>query len=126
MDTKVRKLITCHRMHHPRADIECMYVKRKTRKRFIQLRLKYKKNHYRIKEILRRYKRLDATVNKHRREAKKKTYTISKESHEFDYQLDLKPKEIDIKDKTIKAAKREKKKKKQNLSLNQFLKIHAR
>ena len=29
MDTKVRKLITCHRMHHPRADIECLNDKRK-------------------------------------------------------------------------------------------------
>ena len=28
MDTKVRKLTTCHRMHHPRANIECFYVRR--------------------------------------------------------------------------------------------------
>ena len=28
MDTKVRKLTTCHRRHHIRADIERLYVKR--------------------------------------------------------------------------------------------------
>ena len=28
MDTQIRKLITCHRMHHPRANIERLYIKR--------------------------------------------------------------------------------------------------
>ena len=43
MDTKVRKLITCHRIHHPRADIERHYVKRENDGRgLIQLELTYK------------------------------------------------------------------------------------
>ena len=40
MDTRVRKLITCHRLHHSRADIECPYVKRENSGRgLIQLEL---------------------------------------------------------------------------------------
>ena len=44
MDIKVRKLITYHRMYHPRAaDTECLYVKRENdRKVLIQLELTYK------------------------------------------------------------------------------------
>ena len=28
MDAKVRKLITCEKIYHPSADIECLYAKR--------------------------------------------------------------------------------------------------
>ena len=28
MDTKVRKLITSHRIHYPKANIECFFIKR--------------------------------------------------------------------------------------------------
>ena len=43
MDTKFRKLITCYRMHCPRADIQCLYVKSENgRKGLIQLELTYK------------------------------------------------------------------------------------
>ena len=42
MDTKVRKLITSHRMHHPRADIEHLYIKRENGERgLIQAELTY-------------------------------------------------------------------------------------
>ena len=40
MDTKVRKLITCHRMHHPKADIEPLFINRENIGRsLIQLEL---------------------------------------------------------------------------------------
>ena len=40
MDAKIKKLITCHRMHHPRADIECLNIKRENCGReLIQLEL---------------------------------------------------------------------------------------
>ena len=43
MDAKIRKLMTCHRMHHPRADIERLYIKRENSGRgLIQLEFAYK------------------------------------------------------------------------------------
>ena len=43
MDTKVRKLITCHRMHHPREERERLYAKRENvRRELTQLELTYK------------------------------------------------------------------------------------
>ena len=33
MDTKVKKQITCHRMHHSTADIEHLYIKRENGRR---------------------------------------------------------------------------------------------
>ena len=43
MDIKVRKQIKCHRMHHPRADIKCLYIKKENGGRgLIQQELTYK------------------------------------------------------------------------------------
>ena len=43
MDTKVTKQITCYRMHHPRADIERLYINWENYGRgLIKLRLIYK------------------------------------------------------------------------------------
>ena len=61
-------------------------------------------SYYRIKEIL-SHNRLDATVSKHTREAKEKNIQISKESNKFAKQLDLTPKEKEIKDKAKEAVK---------------------
>ena len=33
MDTKVKKQLTCHKMHYPRADIECLYIKKEKGRR---------------------------------------------------------------------------------------------
>ena len=29
LDTKIRKLLTIHKQHHPKADVDCLYVPRK-------------------------------------------------------------------------------------------------
>ena len=43
MDTKIRKLITCNRMHHPKADVDRLYIPRKEGGRgLIQLELSLK------------------------------------------------------------------------------------
>ena len=60
-------------------------------------------HHYKIKEILRHYNRLDATVRKHTQEIRKNS--MSKESNKFANQLYVTPKEIDIKEKGIQATK---------------------
>ena len=73
-DTKVRKLITCDRMHHPRVNIECPCVKRKWWKSFSPIRIDLRNNHYKIKEILKYYNRLDASVIKHSWETKEKLF----------------------------------------------------
>ena len=53
MSTNVKKLITCHRMHHPRADIKHLYVKRENGGRgLIQLKLTYKTTTVGIKKYL--------------------------------------------------------------------------
>ena len=59
-----------------------------------------------MKEILRHYDWLNATVSKHRREAN----SISEKSYKIANQLDLTPKEISIK--AIETAKNKKKRKK--------------
>ena len=51
LDTNVIKLITCHGMHRPKADIECLYVKRENGG-IIPTKIDLQHNHYRIKEIL--------------------------------------------------------------------------
>ena len=28
LDAKIRKRFTCHRMHHPKSDVDCLYVPR--------------------------------------------------------------------------------------------------
>ena len=51
MDSKFRKLITCHRAHHPIADIVSVDVKREKGGRdLIQLELTYKITFYSIKK----------------------------------------------------------------------------
>ena len=50
MDTKVRKLKTNHRIHHPRADIECLNVQKVNSERaIIQQESIKKKHHHRTK-----------------------------------------------------------------------------
>ena len=51
-------------MHHPRADIEHLKIKKENGRDLIQAELTYKNNYYRIKEILQHYNKLDATVCK--------------------------------------------------------------
>ena len=53
MDTKVKKLINCHKMYHPRADMERFHAKKKNSKRgFIQLELTNQISPIGLKKIL--------------------------------------------------------------------------
>ena len=105
MDAKVRKLITCHKMHHPRADIEHLYGKRENGgKGLIQLKLTYKIATVGLKKYV------DTATDSiwqliYTHENQKKKKSICKESNIFANQHDLTPKEIDIKDKAIYEAK---------------------
>ena len=43
MDTKIRKLLTCNRMHHPKADVERLHVPRREGGReWMQLEINFK------------------------------------------------------------------------------------
>ena len=78
-------------MHHPRADIEHLYIKRwNDGSWLIQLELI---NYNKIKEILWHNNR--QLVNIHKKQKKK--YSISKEINKFAKQLNLTPKVINIK-----------------------------
>ena len=68
-------------------------------------RIDLQNNYNRIIEILRHSNRLDTTVSKHTQKKKIKRYSSRKESKKFVNQFNIKPKEIDIKDKAIEAAK---------------------
>ena len=102
---KVRKSITYQRMHHSRADTECLYIKTWNGGRgLIQVGLTYKTTDLTLKKYL------DTTiglmlqlVNIH--EKQKKTYSISEGSNILAYQFNLTLKEIGIKDKATEAAK---------------------
>ena len=46
IDTKIRKQLTCNRMHHPKSDVDRLYIQRKSGGRgMIQLELSYKTRH---------------------------------------------------------------------------------
>ena len=71
IDNKVWKLIIYYRIHHLKTDAKRPKVKReKDGKGSIQQELTDKTTSYRIQEIFRRYNRLDATGDKHTRDAK--------------------------------------------------------
>ena len=67
-------------------------------------RIDRQNNNYRIKEIIKHYNRLDATISKYTQEAIEK-YSISKESNKFIIQLEFTPKGIDMKKKALETAK---------------------
>ena len=95
MDTKVKKLITRQRTHHPRANEERLNIKKESGGRgLIQQKLTTKSTTTGLNEILRHYKRLNTSVIKNAYEKQKKKYSISKEKKRFTNQLVFTPKEI--------------------------------
>ena len=82
-------------MHFPRNRYwMTLRQERKWRKRIKQTRIDQRNKP--LWDIIELYKKLFATVSKHTREAKGKK-SIRKESNKFVNQVDLTPKEIDIK-----------------------------
>ena len=66
MDTKGRKLLTYHRMHYSKVDVEwSLHQKKKWWQRINPTKIDLQDNHNKIEEILRHYNRLDVTVSKH-------------------------------------------------------------
>ena len=105
MDTKVRELIICHWMHHPRADIEHFYIKRENGGRgLIQLELAYKTTTIELKKYLNTTTDWMLQLVKTHNKQKKKN-SIIKERDKFAKQLEFTLKEIYIKDRAIKATK---------------------
>ena len=53
MDTKIRKLMTCNRIHHPKADVDRLYIRRNEGGRgMIQLELSLKTTAFGLQKYL--------------------------------------------------------------------------
>ena len=113
LDVKVRKLLTINKMHHPKADVDRLYIRRSDGgKGLLQLELMYKPTAIGLQTYL------DSTedwmlqlVNRH--EKTKKVHSVSCQSRKFECELELSP--IDTNEtqptKLAKIAKQEAKRK---------------
>ena len=89
LDTKTCKLLTCNRIHHPKADVDRLYVPRNEGRRgMIQLQLSYKTStigqHKYLTKITDWMLQLLLTHNK-----EKKAHHISKQSYKFKQELNI-------------------------------------
>ena len=99
LDTKTRKLLTMQNMHHPKADVDRMYLPRASGGRgLVQLELAFKTTTIGVHAYLTRTKdTLLHVVKQH--EGKKKLYSIKGEAAKFNRELqipDLPPKENEL------------------------------
>ena len=113
MDRKIRKLLTLNRMHHPKADVNRMYVPRKEGGRgMINLEMCFKTITIRLNTyLLLSDDRMLKLVLQH--EKKKKLHSVTKESRKFKLKLNMAQKENEQTTEATKAAKEIKKKVKQ-------------
>ena len=115
MDTKTRKLMTANRMHHPKADIDRIYLPRKEGGRgLIQLEMSYKTTTTGLDTYIQNnYDWMIQLVNQHERN--KKLHSVTKEAQRYRRELNLE--DSDNVDATIptKAAKSSKGKAKQEI-----------
>ena len=95
MDTKIRKLLTCNRMHHPKADVERLYIPRSEGGRgLMQLEINFKSTTIGLHKYL-------ATTDDWMLqlvlsyETKKKAHSISKQSEKFSQELNLQEQTIE-------------------------------
>ena len=105
IDTKIRKLMTLNRMHHPKADVSRMYIPRKEGGRGLSnLEMAYKTTTITLNNYLQssRDRMLQDVLE---RGKKKKLHSVVKESRKFKFQLNMTQEEIDINTKPTKAAK---------------------
>ena len=89
LDAKSRKRFTCHRMHHPKSDVDRLYVPRNQGGRgMIQLEMSYKTTTIGLAEYLDNSDDwMLQLVNLH--ENTKKLHSVCKESATLSHQLDL-------------------------------------
>ena len=89
MDTRIRKLMTCNRMHHPKADIDRLYIPRtEGGRRMIQLELSLKTTTIGIQKYLETTKDWMLQLV-HIHEQSKKFHSIKKESTKFAKELNI-------------------------------------
>ena len=114
MDRKIRKLLTLNRMHHPKADVNIMYVPRKERGRaMINLEMCFKTTIIGLNTyLLSSDNRMLKLVLQH--EKKKKLYSSTKESQKFKFQLNMAKEKNEQTAEATKATKEIKKKAKQS------------
>ena len=105
LDRKIRKLMTLNRMHHPKANVNRMYIPRKEGGRgMINLEMTYKTTTIDLNSCLESSEdRMLPAVLQH--EKKKKLHSVVKERREFKLQLNMAQEEIDANMKPTKAAK---------------------
>ena len=99
MDSKIRKLMTIHRMHHPKADVDRIYIPRNNGGRgLLQLELSYKTTTIGLKRYLENT--VDWTLKLvHQHESNKKLYSVVKEGTKFSTELKTQDMD-DMRDKT--------------------------
>jgi len=91
LDTKTRKLLTTERMHHPKADVERLYLPRKIGGRGLsQIELSYKTTTVGLNTYLATTQdNLLKLVFQH--EGSKKLYSVSREAQKFMHELNVPP-----------------------------------
>ena len=89
IDTKIRKLLTTHRMHHPKSDVDRLYVPQKEGGRgLIQLELTYKTTTIGLKKYLETNDDwMIQLVRKH--EQAKRAHSVTKEANKFNTELNI-------------------------------------
>ena len=89
LDAKIRKMFTISRMHHPKADVERLYVPRKEGGRgLIQLELMYKTSTIGLSQYLSNSNDwILQLVNQH--ENSKKLHSVVKEANKFARELEI-------------------------------------
>ena len=96
MDAKTRKLFTMFKMHHPKADVDRMYLPRKEGGRgLIQLECTYKTSIIGLDKYLANTK--DHLLKQvHKYDISKKLYSIHKEALKFTEELQLQTDDVEI------------------------------
>ena len=89
MDRKMRNILTSNRMHHPKADVNGMYVPRKEEeRRMINLEMCFKTKAIGLNTyLLLSDDRMLKLVLQH--EKKKKFHSVTKGSRKFKFQLNI-------------------------------------
>ena len=111
-DTKIRKLLTCYKMHHPKVDKDQLYLPRaEGGTSLLQTELAYKTTTIGLQKYLQTTKGwIMKLVRKH--ESSKKLCSIAKESRRYMRELNIeKQEELNHKLAPTKAAKNKKRKK---------------
>ena len=108
LDTKTRKLLTLSKMHHPKADVDRLYLPRNAGGRgLIQLEATYKKTTIGLDTYLKDTNdALIKLVQEH--DGRKKLYYIQRQAEQFKQELDLTIPDKRADETTIKYAKRTK------------------